>query len=249
MSKAVDDNGNRYPRVLFFSSPLLSHNDIVLGSATRNNRSAVQQHLSTVINFREDPPSNPVVSPSNLQSTNQTTNSIDLSWTDNNNSESGFKIYRNNTYIASVGANITQYKNTGLSANTSYSYYVQAYNNSSTANSNVITVKTQVIPVSFNINGLSVLPYYKRDRTTYSLDITGSYTTIRWYKKYYSESSFTYLINSNDAPLTYSTSHERESFTLKVIINDVVVEKYVYVHGSGGGDLPEVDRGLSLTEL
>jgi subtilisin family serine protease len=66
---------------------------------------------------------------------------IDLSWQDASNNEAGFKIERCQgagcstfTEIASLGAGTTTYQNTGLSANTSYTYRVRAYN---TGGSNV----------------------------------------------------------------------------------------------------------------
>jgi hypothetical protein len=61
--------------------------------------------------------------------------SIDLTWTDSDATETGFKIERctgagcsDFAQIATVGANVTGYSNTGLAASTSYSYRVRAYN-------------------------------------------------------------------------------------------------------------------------
>ena len=59
---------------------------------------------------------------------------IALSWTDNTSDETGFKIERktgiNGTYseIATVGANITSYNDTGCGDETTYYYKVRAYN-------------------------------------------------------------------------------------------------------------------------
>ena len=60
---------------------------------------------------------------------------INLTWTDNATNETGFHIERckgstctNFTRIATVGANVTTYSNTKLTANTTYRYRVQAYN-------------------------------------------------------------------------------------------------------------------------
>jgi hypothetical protein len=79
---------------------------------------------------RPDPPA----APSGLQSAAVSNVQINLTWTDNAANEFGFKIERklssSGTYtqIALVGANVTAYLNTGLSANTAYSYRVRAYN-------------------------------------------------------------------------------------------------------------------------
>jgi len=75
---------------------------------------------------------------------------ISLSWLDNSTSEDGFKVERCTspgstkfTEIATVGANVTAYTNTGLKANTSYTYRVRAYcGGMYSAYSNAVTVKT-----------------------------------------------------------------------------------------------------------
>ena len=72
--------------------------------------------------------------PSGLTATAVSSSQINLSWQDNSNNETGFKIKRkagfNGTYstIDSVGPNVTSYTDTGLIAGTHYSYAVWAYN-------------------------------------------------------------------------------------------------------------------------
>ena len=67
-----------------------------------------------------------------------TTNSLVLSWIDGSTDESGFNIERstdgvNYLPLVTVGANVTSYTNTGLTANTTYYYRVRAYNNVGTS--------------------------------------------------------------------------------------------------------------------
>lgn len=69
---------------------------------------------------------------SNLSVTAVSTSQINLSWQDNSNNETGFKIERSSngssfSEIATVGANITSYSNTGLLESTQYYYRVRAY--------------------------------------------------------------------------------------------------------------------------
>lgn len=72
--------------------------------------------------------------PSNLVATAMSTSQINLSWQRNSTDESGFKIERKTgaggTYsqIATVGAGVVSYSNSGLSAVTTYYYRVRAYN-------------------------------------------------------------------------------------------------------------------------
>jgi C1A family cysteine protease/fibronectin type 3 domain-containing protein len=80
-------------------------------------------------------PPTPPAAPSSLTAQAVSTSQIDLTWTDNADDETGFKIERctgtgcsDFAQIATVGANVTSYSNTGLAAATSYSYRVRAYN-------------------------------------------------------------------------------------------------------------------------
>jgi len=68
--------------------------------------------------------------PSNLSATALSSSSISLSWTDNSDNETGFKIYRAETLITTTAANATSYTDANLSASTNYSYYVKATNSS-----------------------------------------------------------------------------------------------------------------------
>src|SRR5712691_2904403 len=68
--------------------------------------------------------------PTNLTATAASTTQINLSWTDNSSNETSFKIERKTgsggTYsqIATVGANVAVFSNTGLTAGTTYFYRV-----------------------------------------------------------------------------------------------------------------------------
>ncbi len=74
------------------------------------------------------------VAPSSLTATAASSSQINLSWTDNSTNETGFKIERKTgsggtwSQIATVGAGVTSYSNTGLSAFTTYYYRVRATN-------------------------------------------------------------------------------------------------------------------------
>jgi hypothetical protein len=73
-------------------------------------------------------------SPSALTATAVSSSQINLTWTDNSASESGYKIEQSPvddlhfTEIAIVGPNVTVYSATGLSEATKYYYRVRAYN-------------------------------------------------------------------------------------------------------------------------
>jgi len=70
----------------------------------------------------------PPTAPSDLVATIVGSSQIDLNWTDNADNETGFKIKRDSSEIAEVGANVTSYSNTGLDPSTTYIYQVCASN-------------------------------------------------------------------------------------------------------------------------
>jgi transcriptional regulator CtsR len=75
----------------------------------------------------------PPTAPTGVGATATSSSAINLSWTDTATNEDGFKIERKTgagafAQIATVGPNITTYADSGLTANTAYSYQVRAYN-------------------------------------------------------------------------------------------------------------------------
>jgi len=97
------------------------------------------------------PTPNPGVptAPTNLRGTAVSGTRIDLAWVDTSNNETGFGIERSTngttfTEVATVGANVTSYSDTGLTSKTFYYYRVRAYNSiGSSGYSNVVRTRTR----------------------------------------------------------------------------------------------------------
>lgn len=72
----------------------------------------------------------------NLSATNITTTTLTLTWTAATDASGihAYDIYKNGTYIGSASGTATSYNVTGLTANTSYTFIVQPYDNASPAN-------------------------------------------------------------------------------------------------------------------
>ncbi len=75
-----------------------------------------------------------LAAPTALTATAVSSSQISLSWTDNSTTETGFKIERSPvdnlhfTQVATVGANVTAFTDSGLTESTKYYYRVRAYN-------------------------------------------------------------------------------------------------------------------------
>ena len=95
-------------------------------------------------------PNNIPGAPHSLNPTTVSRAELDLAWIDTANNESGFKIERracstcsNFSQIATAGADVKSYSNSGLKRNTTNRYRVLAYNvPGDSADSNLVSGKT-----------------------------------------------------------------------------------------------------------
>jgi hypothetical protein len=105
--------------------------------------------------------------PSDLAATAAGTSSIALAWQDNSGNENGFRVERSTNgtsgwaQVASLGANVTSWSNTGLAASTEYFYRVHAYNGTgNSGDSNVASATTDDEPpppaIVLSVNGYKV---------------------------------------------------------------------------------------------
>lgn len=100
------------------------------------------------------PPPLPPEAPTGMLATTVNDQRIDLSWVDQSNNETGFRIERalgaggSFTEIDLVGANVTNYSDTGLSDDTEYCYRARAYNGTGDSlYTNVSCATTDVIVI------------------------------------------------------------------------------------------------------
>jgi calcineurin-like phosphoesterase family protein/purple acid phosphatase-like protein/fibronectin type III domain protein len=106
----------------------------------------------TLIKGSTPPP--PPAAPSGLGAGAVSSSRIDLSWQDNADNESGFRVERcagsactNFTQVATTSANVTGYPDTTLAASTTYRYRVVAYNaGGASSYSNVASATTAAPP-------------------------------------------------------------------------------------------------------
>ncbi|MBP1996042.1 DUF4838 domain-containing protein [Paenibacillus eucommiae] len=105
--------------------------------------------IDRIFIVKTDPeePEVPLSAPGELAGVGSSDSSISLTWTApaNNTNIAGYNVYRNDEKVNMNTVTGTTYQDAGLSADTTYSYYVKAYDVSGTesAASNTISVKTQ----------------------------------------------------------------------------------------------------------
>ncbi len=131
-------DGN-FAEIATVGADVVSYNDTGLSASTtytyrvRAANAAGNSAYSNEASATTDDPPPPPADPSGLTATANGSSQIDLSWTDNSSNEDNFKIERhagdgNFAEIATVGTDVTSYDDTGLSANTTYTYRVRASN-------------------------------------------------------------------------------------------------------------------------
>jgi hypothetical protein len=159
--------------------------------------------------------------PSGLTAAAASSSQINLSWTASSGSPTSYDIYRNNTKVATISATTTSFGDTGLTANTAYSYYLKATNsvgsspasNTATATTGSVTTTGQGnlqgtvtnssgtplsgVRVSLTFNG-STHSYLTNSSGFYqAVNIpTGSYTVTFSVKKYSSQSVQVNIVNN-----------------------------------------------------
>lgn len=116
-------------------------------SAVNSAGTSATSPVASATTQKAPAPSIPVA-PTSLTIAGVSKSSVTLSWTDKSGDETGFKIERSTngskwTQVATVGANVTSYVNSGLKANTTYYFRVRSYNTAgNSAYSNTVSTKT-----------------------------------------------------------------------------------------------------------
>ncbi|MEI9942599.1 MAG: fibronectin type III domain-containing protein [Chitinophagaceae bacterium] len=123
------------------------------------NASALSGLLSSLVIQSYTPGVVSVFGPSDLRVLDyNATNAISLQWQDRADNETGYEVWRAAdggafTLLTTLGANVTSYTNTGLTANTYYNYKVRAKNGTTySAYSNALRAHTYATTVFININ-------------------------------------------------------------------------------------------------
>jgi hypothetical protein len=168
--------------------------------------------------------------PSSLGATAGGSSAINLTWTDNSNNETGFKIERKtgsggswSEIAGNVAAGTTTYSNTGLTAGTTYFYRVRAYNatgNSSYSNeASATTTASGNYPANvLNLTNWKItVPFDGPDSGTTADEITqpalATYSIDPWFKNNSNNTGVIFRANTGGATTSgsgYPRSELRE---------------------------------------
>ena len=178
-------------RVGQFSNPNVLYNGVVTGTSAADNARSMTNTKAIVAAFRGTIDISAPIAPSSLSATAVSDAKINLTWADNANNETGFKLERsidgaNWSEIASVGSNVRSFADTGLTAETSYQYRVRAYNsNGNSTYSNIGNATTDAFLVEVCANNaptLSLAPntVYSQAgaNVTYSVSLTNQDSSV-----------------------------------------------------------------------
>ena len=102
------------------------------------------------------PAPTPPSAPSNLTADAVSHKQVELHWFDNSHDEDGFRIYRDNNLVATVGPNVTTYLDAGLEPATTYQYVVKAYNQVGESGASLYTVRTPNPPIIVRLDRIGV---------------------------------------------------------------------------------------------
>jgi hypothetical protein len=156
---------------------------------------------------------------------------VNLSWTDNSGNETGFRIERSANgsafaKIATVGANVTGYSDSGVAKSTTYSYRVSAFNSAgSSANSNAATVALVVPAAPTNLT----VQVAKHGDVTLKWKDNGNSETAFQIERSSTGSGFTVIALTGASTTTYhdTTARRKQTYYYRVAAkNNVGLSSY-----------------------
>lgn len=149
--------------IQYFSNPNVYYNGYATGVPnSQDTARSMNNTAPTVASFRQAQATTPPNAPSSLSASAVSFSSIKLTWSDNANNETGFKLERSLdgqvfTQFATLGTNATSFTDTGLSAGKTYFYRIRAYNGagdsvySNTAQATTLQAVADTTPPSVTI--------------------------------------------------------------------------------------------------
>lgn len=152
----VNPTGNNVTSVpLPVAGKPLNHSNFTLALSSIADVTSISLPAHRAVIVMNDPTTSPTITtgptvPANVQTTVVSSSQINLTWTASTDSAgvTGYNIYREGVQVGTATA--TSYKNTGLSANTTYMYSVSAYDAAGNQSAQSTQVSATTDPASTN---------------------------------------------------------------------------------------------------
>ena len=185
--------------------------------------------ISTTVTTQDTVPT----APSSLSATTVTSSSVKLIWSDNSSNETGFRLYRNGSSIASLGAGTTTYTDSSLSANTSYTYELRAYNSVGDSSGTSIMVTTEDTLPTAPTNLSATAQSSTSIKLTWS-DNSSNETGFRIYR----DDNLIYIAGPNNENYTDTGLSPNHSYTYKVKATNSVGDSSAITATASTNDAP-----------
>ncbi len=147
-------NGTNYSQIDTVGAGVTSYSDTTVSELTTYyyrvrayNTAGYSNYSNAANDTTPQCPANPPTAPT-LNRAGRARGALTYKWNDNSSDETGFKVYRglssgSLSLVATVGANTTQYVDSGLSRRTRYYYKICAYNGNGESCSAVSSARTK----------------------------------------------------------------------------------------------------------
>jgi len=167
----------------------------------------------------------PPSAPSNLMAQAVSQSQVELHWVDNSGNEDGFRIYRDNSVIVTVGENANLYRDTGLKAATTYHYAIETYNTAGSSEAVQCTITTRNPGITVTLDEIGVLfdhdPWKGPGEIYLGIVVTDGVKTEEWEIPEQTEGIPEYSLNDNESVSTndqiFSTTEVGDYLSIFVV--------------------------------
>jgi len=166
-----------------------------------------------------------LAAPSSCEATCSGSSSALVTWVDNSATETGFQIYMNGGYTASVGAGVEQYTKTGLTPGETYTFKVRAINS--------------LVNSSFSNTDSVYIANPPAKPTNFTVTISGTTFILSWQDNSTNETGFKIFesVDGGDFSLIYTTEANVTSYDRTGRSPNVLYAYKVKAYNADGGSL------------
>jgi len=181
--------------------------------------------------------------PTGLVASSITQTTLTLSWDDNATNETGYRVYQNNALIGTLLANTELFNVTGLSANTTYTFRVTAYNAGGEGSSQIFatTLSTgPATPTNLTVSNIT--------QTSLSLSWTDNATNETGYR-IYQDNSLIGNLATNSTSFNVNGLTPNTTYTFRVAAYNTGGESSAQISATTLSPAPAAPTGLAASNI